>query len=103
MRIDRRLMANMDWPTLGIVLTITALGIMTIFSATRPLFDQSWPMFYMRQTYWLLIGLGAMAVVVSVEYDWFRKAAPYLYIFGILMLALVFVLGHTGMGAKRWI
>ncbi len=93
----------MDWPTLGIVLSITALGIMTIFSATRPLFDTSWPTFYVRQTYWLLIGLGMMSLILSVDYTWFHRAAPYLYALGIVLLALVFVLGHTGMGAKRWI
>lgn len=103
MRIDRRLVANMDWPTLGVVLTITALGIMTIFSATRPLFEQSWPLFYMRQTYWLLLGVAAMIAVLSIDYTWFHRGAPYLYVAGLLMLVAVFVFGHSGMGAKRWI
>lgn len=103
MRIDRRLLSNMDWPTFGIILTISALGIMTIFSATRPLFDQAWPSFYMRQAYWLLIGLGAMALVLSIDYTWFHKAAPFLYAGGLVLLVMVFFLGRTGMGAKRWI
>jgi len=34
-RIDRRLIQNFDWLTLAIVILISIIGILTIFSATR--------------------------------------------------------------------
>jgi rod shape determining protein RodA len=103
MKIDRRLIANFDWVTLAIVLFLSVAGIMTIFSATRPLLGGGHPPYFIKQTYWLAIGLAAMAFVVSIDYAWFGRAAPPLYAAGLVLLLAVLFAGRTGMGAQRWI
>ncbi|GAB4390545.1 MAG: rod shape-determining protein RodA [Thermodesulfovibrionales bacterium] len=103
MRINRRLIANLDWVVVGAVLVLTLSGIMTIYSATRPLAGGGQPSFYMKQIYWLLVGLLAMAAVVSFDYLWIRRAAPVLYGLGLGLLVAVLVMGSIGMGAQRWI
>ena len=37
MQINRRLIKNFDWGTFFIVILLSIIGIMTIYSATRPL------------------------------------------------------------------
>jgi len=103
MRLDRRLIANFDWVLMGIALAITFLGIMTIYSATRPLSGGTHSTFYIKQFYWLLISLAAMLAVVSVDYKWFERNSTRLMWVSLILLFVVLVAGRIGMGAKRWI
>jgi rod shape determining protein RodA len=102
-KINRRLIANFDWIMFASVVLLTLTGIMTIFSATRPLEGGGQPSYYIKQVYWLFVGLAAMAAVVSIDYVWFMRASLFLYGIGILLLAAVIVMGAVGMGAQRWI
>ncbi len=103
MKIDRRLITNFDWVVLCTVLFITVVGIMTIFSATRPLIGGEQPSFYIKQIYWLFIGLVALALVVSVDYIWLSRTSHIVYAVGLLLLLAVLILGRIGLGAQRWI
>jgi rod shape determining protein RodA len=103
LRIDRRLITNFDWVILGTIVLLSLIGVMTIYSATRPLGEGEHPSYYIRQIYWLLLGLGAMAVVVSIDYAHLNKHAYAIYGTGLALLVLVLVMGKTGLGATRWI
>ena len=103
LRIDRRLISNMDWISVGIVLVIAAAGISTIYSATRPVFGSIQPGFYIKQTYWLMLGIAAMGMVVAVDYNWYNRMAYYLYGVGLVLLLAVLIMGRAGMGAQRWL
>lgn len=103
MKIDRRLAANFDWVVFGAVLALSLTGIMTIYSATRPLPGGVQPQYYIKQTYWLLIGLLSMLGAFSVDYAWFNRYAKLIYGICLGLLVLVLITGRTGMGAQRWI
>jgi rod shape determining protein RodA len=103
LRLDRRLIANFDWLIFGLALAIALLGIMTIYSATRPLPGGTHATYYIKQVYWLAISLAAMAVVVSVDYKWFEQHSGKLLWASIALLVVVLLAGRIGMGAKRWI
>lgn len=103
MKIDRRLVSNFDWVVFSTVLIISLLGIITIYSATRPLPGGEHPSYYIRQIYWLLIGLVALFLAVSFDYIWLSRSSMFLYICGLLLLVLVLFAGRSGMGARRWI
>jgi rod shape determining protein RodA len=102
MRIDRRLINNFDWPLFASALLLSVLGIMTIFSATRPLPGTEQPVYYIKQIYWLLLGLAAMVAVMSIDYSWLNRASYRLYAGSVLLLVLVLLTGKTGLGARRW-
>lgn len=102
-RIDRRLIHNFDWITFSVTLTITLIGIITIYSATRPLSGEEYAGFYIKQIIWLLIGIIALFFIVSFDYIWFGRLSIPLYIIGIILLIIVFIMGRVGMGAQRWI
>jgi len=104
-RIDRRLIQNFDWLTLSIVILISILGIMTIFSATRQpsAGEAAQATFYIKQIAWLVISLLALILFVSFDYIWLGRIALPLYVIGLILLLIVLIAGRTGMGAQRWI
>jgi len=103
MKLDRRLIANFDWLIFGLAIVITLLGIMTIYSATRPLSGELHPDYYIKQIYWLILSLVSMALVVSVDYKWFQRNSSKLLWASLILLFIVLIAGRIGMGARRWI
>jgi rod shape determining protein RodA len=101
--IDRRLLNNFDWSILIVAVILSLIGVMTIYSATRPILDAEQKTFYMRQLYWIVLSLSAFFILISIDYKWFIKFAYIIYASGIILLVLVFVVGKKGMGAQRWI
>ncbi len=101
--IDRRLVDNFDWGLLFAMIALSLIGVLTIYSATRPVLDAAQKSFYMRQLYWIALSLVAFLILVSLDYKWFISNAYIVYAIGIILLVLVLVIGRKGMGAQRWI
>ncbi len=103
-KIDRRLIKHFDYLTFSIVMLLSLIGIMTIYSATRPPVETlNHPDFYLKQILWLVISLSALVMVTLFDYQWFYRLSRYLYIVGLIMLIVVLIAGKTTMGAQRWI
>ncbi|WP_333653486.1 rod shape-determining protein RodA [Dissulfurispira sp.] len=104
LKIDRRLIKNFDWITFLLIIGLSMIGIMTIYSATRPpLGVGEHPDFYLKQVLWLLISTGVLFVVVSFDYIWLYRISYPLYGLGLLLLLIVLFGGRTSMGAQRWL
>jgi rod shape determining protein RodA len=102
-KIDRRLLKNFDWISLITVLVISAIGVMTIYSATRQPGQEAQSPLFVKQMVWLVIGLVGLVVFVRFDYIWLSRMSLPLYSLGIVLLLVVMVMGKTGMGAQRWI
>jgi rod shape determining protein RodA len=100
LKLDRRLVRNVDWPLLATALTLAGLGLVTLWGlpSTRQGSLVAW-----RQVLWLGLGLLALVAVASVDYRTLVRAAPALYLVGIGLLVTVLVLGRAVAGARRWI
>jgi rod shape determining protein RodA len=103
LRIDRRLLHNFDWIMLSVSILISLIGILTIYSATRPLAAEEHSVFYIKQVTWLILGLAALFLIVGFDYIWLSRFSTPLYVTGIVLLITVIIIGKMGMGAKRWI
>ncbi len=101
--IDRRLIENFDWWILLAALALSLVGVMTIFSATRPVLEAAQKSFYMRQFYWISISVMAFFIFVSIDYSWYMKFAYPFFVIAAILLLIVLLAGRTGMGARRWI
>lgn len=101
--IDRRLIHNFDWIMLGVTVLISLIGIMTIYSATRPIGIEDHPAFYLKQVTWLILGLAVLFFIVSFDYIWLSRYSLFMYIIGFVLLIAVFIAGRIGMGAQRWL
>src|SRR5262249_60849496 len=68
MRFDRRLLTHFEWFLPLVAICVSALGILTVYSASYvPGADTPAPM-AMRQLVWCVAGLGAMLAMLSFDY-----------------------------------
>ena len=102
MKIDRRLFINFDWVFLGLVIFISAVGILNIYSAGHNISVRGEP-FYVKQTYWLLVGLVMMIVTFSVDYHTIIRHAYLIYLIALAFLFLVLLYGTMTHGSQRWL
>jgi rod shape determining protein RodA len=102
---ERRLYFHVDWLLFGAVVLLAAIGIAMIYSTTYittasggHAAPQVWTQFY-------AFGLGLIALVVCLAVDYRMLAEHSLFIYGSLLVLLIFVLmkGQTQMGGQRWI
>ncbi len=93
----------MDLTLLGAVLTIAALGLLMVYSATQNRTDFEPTYFLQRQALFTVLGIGLMALVATVDYRVFRDHAPAIYVVTVLGLLLVLSpLGSDRRGAQAW-
>ncbi len=89
---------HLDGVLLAGVICILSIGLAALYSAVG-------------QNGGLLIGqlvrmgaaLAAMLVMAQVTAGWLRRAAPWIFGVGLLLLALVFATGDVSKGAQRWL
>ncbi|MCZ6514157.1 MAG: rod shape-determining protein RodA [Nitrospinae bacterium] len=101
--MDRRLFSNFNWGYFLLILSLATIGVVIIFSANHARPEAFYRNLYIKQIYWILCGLGAMAVALFMDY---RVLSRYAYpIFFLTVLALIYVLlfGTISSGARRWI
>jgi rod shape determining protein RodA len=100
LRIDRRLVQNVDWPLLAAAALLMSFGLVTLASlgAGRAGGGAAW-----RQMGWAALGLLAMVGVASVDYRRWVRWGPGLYLLGLGALGAVLAVGRTVSGARRWL
>lgn len=100
--IDRRLLTNIDWVLVGLVLVICLLGILNIYSATTSYKIVGTP-YYIKQFYWMLAGMLISLLMCSIDYHILEDLSYWFYAFLILLLFAVLLVGRESMGATRWL
>ncbi|MCL0040961.1 rod shape-determining protein RodA [Thermodesulfovibrionales bacterium] len=104
LKIDEKLIKNFDWLTLAIVIILSVVGIMTIYSATRPPIDiLVHSEFYLKQVLWLAIGIIALFIVVLFDYRLLQRYSYLIFGLGLVLLVSVSFAGDERMGAQRWL
>ena len=99
---DRRLITHFDWIYLILICLVSLVGIANMYSATSSWTAAALPV-YLKQTYWLGIGLFIIAFICLFDYRHLEYFSFPLYIGTLLMLVAVLLVGKTSMGATRWI
>ncbi|MFQ5736918.1 MAG: rod shape-determining protein RodA [Thermodesulfobacteriota bacterium] len=97
--IDRRLITHFDWLTVSTVLTLTFIGFASVYSATHV----QQPSIYHKELYWIIIGLAFMVVSVIFSYSFLDSFGYVFYAASNLALVLVYIIGSSFGGARRWI
>jgi rod shape determining protein RodA len=73
---------------------LCALGVMTIFSTHAD---------WVRQLLWVVLGGAAYVAASAFDHRRLRAIAPGLYVAMLLMLVAVRLVGHSALGARRWL
>ena len=102
MQIDRRLFIHFDWTLLGVALAIASIGILNLYSATAKMEMSGTPL-YLKQIFWLLIGLTVMVTIAFIEYRFYSDFAYIIYVIAFFLLLVVMGYGMITSGAQRWI
>src|ERR1019366_4533862 len=91
----------MDWPTMAAIGTLLVIGLVAVFLAVNP--SGASLRFILKQLTAISLGVVAVFVLSSLNYQIFR-AYPWV-IYGLTLLALVgvLVIGSRIHGAKSWI
>jgi rod shape determining protein RodA len=103
---ERRLYFHIDWLLLGAIVLLCAIGIATIYSTTYITGATGGGHASPKvSTQFYALGLGLLALVICLAIDYRMLAEHSLFIYGALIVMLIFVLvkGQTQMGGQRWI
>ncbi len=99
---DRRLVQNFDWLLLILVAAIASLGLVNLYSAGFNRSPGATPL-YMKQLYWLAVGLILMLLTLTYDYRRLEKLSYPLYLISIIMLVAVMLAGRVAGGSRRWL
>ncbi len=99
---------SMDMPLLVVTLSLLCLGWVMVTSASLDYaFQTTGDTFYFakRHGVYVLLSIGAGAVVLTVPYDRWRQVDTKFLLFAVVLLMLVLVpgLGRRVNGSQRWI
>ena len=99
---------RIDVPFLLLVLLLTIIGLVMLFSASFPsaYYETGTPTYYFkRQAAFAALGLVAMFVVSKINYQRWRGASRLLLILSLFLLMLVIIpgIGIKHNNARRWL
>ncbi len=90
---------NMGWGLIILICVLACIGFTALYSAAQGNFDP-WAS---KQIVRFLVGLVGLFIIALVDIKiWYRLTYP-IFIVGFISLIIVEIMGHTGMGAQRWI
>ncbi|AOE83396.1 rod shape-determining protein RodA [Pseudomonas sp. TCU-HL1] len=89
---------HIDGWLLLIILLLAAGSLFVLYSAS----GKHWELL-MKQASSFGLGIGAMIVIAQFEPRFMARWVPLAYVVGVALLMAVEVMGHTAMGATRWI
>lgn len=100
MAIDRRLLYNLDWGLLSAALILSAIGVLTILSATH---GSRFAGLHTRQLYAFGLGFLGLLVILTVDYRRLADRSPLLYVGIVAALIGVLLFGPRINGTRRWL
>lgn len=90
---------DVNWVFVLLVTMMAGVGAVALYSAAGGNLDP-WAS---RQITRFFMGLAALLIIAVIDIRfWYRMAYP-IYIIGFVLLIIVEIMGHIGMGAQRWI
>ena len=107
----RRMMAEYDTVLTWVVVALLSIGLVMVYSASIATAEASkftghqQTYYLVRQTVFLLIALLAGLVIFQVPTQTWQNLAPYLFLFGVVLLLLVLIpgVGKSVNGSRRWL
>jgi rod shape-determining protein RodA len=97
---------HLDPLLLLVSVALTCYGLALIYSGSLPRFGS--PAAVVRgpiakQVLFLVVGLGVAVVLARLDYRGWRAVAPLAYAGGVILLAVVLLVGTSEYGSRRWI
>ena len=100
--IDRRYLHSFDWMSFLLMLVLSGIGLLFVFSATYSP-ELPYSLFFKKQLFGILSGIIIYFVCCSIDYRTLERAGYFMYFATIILLLITIIKGSIGMGAQRWI
>lgn len=97
--IDRRILREIDGLSLGLVFSLSLIGLLFIYSSSY-YFSSS---YYSKQFLWLLISAGALVIVLMIDYQHLLTFSFPIYVVAIVTLLLTLAFSRYIAGMKGWL
>lgn len=91
---------DIDWTILAVILAVSGIGVLQIFSATRA---TVWQDAWWKQVLYVATGLLLMWLITAVDYHTLLHYVPIMYVSGVVALVGTFIIGRQVFGSRRWI
>jgi rod shape determining protein RodA len=94
-----RIIKNVDWLLFAAVVPLLLAGIVTMSSLSET------TSYFLKQSLWVGIALVVFFILAGIDAQIFKNTRTLVWMFlgGIALLLVVFVLGHTAKGATSWL
>jgi rod shape determining protein RodA len=92
---------SFDWVIFSSVVLLASFGLMEIYSVALGQGTVNLINFH-KQIFFIIFGIIILLVFSFIDYRSLKSFSKYLYWLGIIMLALVLVVGSTVNGTKGW-
>jgi len=100
--IDRRYFKYFDWTSFFIIMLLSLIGLLFVFSATyKPELPVS--VFFKKQLIGVFIGFIIYFLCSTAHHQSLMRWGYFCYFAIMAMLIFTLIKGHIGMGGQRWI
>ena len=105
-------LSRFGWPLFALMCIVLALSIVTLYSAgSAPCLDATdgckifgaWRPYALSQLGKIFLGLIVFFIAAFSDIKTWLKSAYAIYGIALILVVLVTFVGHTGMGAQRWL
>ena len=104
MILSKRLLRRTDVTLIAAAAAIVVMSLVIIGSATHvntPSEERYW--FVQRQGISILVDIALAAFWMNFDYKILQRYGNHFYVFNLVLLILVMLIGQTALGAQRWI
>lgn len=92
-------MQSISFSYVMLILLLAAIGVVMLYSAA----NGDWSPWALNQLIRFGLGFAVMIVLAMIDVRFFMRYAYLFYFATLVLLVIVEVSGHVGMGAQRWI
>lgn len=85
------------------ILIIFSIGVVNLYSITTTSQFSRYATLYKSQIMWFGVAFGVGQVLSFINIEFLKRIGIAVYIFNLLLLLLVLIIGHKVYGAQRWI
>lgn len=100
---DRQLATYFDWGLMALIVLISGLGAIILYSALNGFQSGEAPVLFYRQLIWLGMGFLLMFMMSMFHFRHFIRWAPLIYGVTIVLLIGVHLFGKHAGGSTRWL
>ena len=100
--IDKRYLRSFDWLGFLIILVLSGIGLLFVFSATyKP--EQPFSLFFKKQLFGMISGFVIYFIFCFFHYQTLERSGYFLYFATVCLLLFTSIKGSVAMGGQRWI